>query len=89
MLPAYMNMDFARFCSMKGWINLTPEDKQEWTKIARRTLNYMLHHTDECDSRDSAVQAGMRGLQYFLTEPDDVRRLNELSKQLGFETQEQ
>ncbi len=82
MIPVYSDMDFARFCSIKGMISLTPEEKQEWTKVARETLDYMLRHTDECDSRDLTVQAGMRGLRCFLTESDDVRRLNELSERL-------
>ena len=83
MIPVYSGMEFAWFCSTKGIVSLTPDEKQEWTKVARETLDYMLRHTDECDSRDLTVQAGLRGLRYFLTEPDDVRRINELSEQLA------
>jgi hypothetical protein len=83
MIPVYNGMDEARFCNVHRMISLTPEEKQEWMKIARETLDYMLRHTDECDSRDLGVQAGIRGLRYFLTEPDDVRRIGELSERLA------
>jgi len=43
----------------------------------------MLAHRDEWDSRLPSVQAGMRGLQKILTEPEDVRRLKELSDYLA------
>ena len=46
-------------------------------------MDYMLDHTDEWDPRRVDVQAGMRGLRYFLTTPEDVRRIDELSGQLG------
>jgi len=82
MIPVYSGMDSARFDSIHGLVSLTPQEKEEWTKVARETLDYILRHTDECDSRDLTVQAGMRGLRYFLTEPDDVRRLNELAARL-------
>ncbi len=90
MIPVYSGMDSARFDSVHGLVSLTPEEKEEWTKVARETLDYMLRHTDECDSRDLTVQAGMRGLRYFLTEPDDVRRLDELSEpdELGSDPEE-
>ena len=83
MIPVYSGMDFAQFCSTHGMVTLTADEKQEWTKVARETLDYMLRHTDECDLRDLTVQAGIRGLRYFLTEPDDVRRLDELSEKLA------
>jgi hypothetical protein len=83
MIPVYNGMDEARFCSIHDLVSLTPEEKQEWMKVAKETLDYMLRHTDECDSRDLAVQAGIRGLRYFLTEPDDVSRINELSGRLA------
>ena len=82
MIPVYEGMDAARFDSIHRLLYLTPEEKDEWTKVARETLDYMLRHTDECDSRDLTVQAGLRGLRYFLTEPDDISRLNELSERL-------
>ena len=82
MIPVYSGMDSARFDSIHGLVSLTPKEKEEWTKVARETLDYMLQHTDECDSRDLTVQAGLRGLRYFLTKPEDVRRLNELSERL-------
>ena len=83
MIPVYSGMEDARFCNIHGMISFTREEKQEWMKVARETLDYMLRHTDECDSRDLAVQAGIRGLKYFLTEPDDVSRINELSERLA------
>jgi hypothetical protein len=83
MIPVYLGMDSARFNSIHGLVSLTPEEKQEWVKVARETLDYMLRHTDELDSRDLTVQWSIRGLRYFLTEPDDVRRIDELSERLA------
>ena len=83
MVQVYMGIDFARCYCIKGKVSLTPEQKLEWTIVARETLDYMLRHTDECDSRDLGVQSGIRGLRYFLSEPQDVKRLDELSERLA------
>ena len=77
------DMDFARFCGVHGLGPLTPDEKKEWTKMAKQTLDYMRRHPDECDLRTASVQAGMRGLKYFLTDPADVHQLDELSEQLN------
>jgi hypothetical protein len=82
-IPVYLGMNSARFNSIHGLVSLTPEEKQEWVKVARETLDYMLRHTDEFDSGDLTVQWSIRGLRYFLTEPDDVRRIDELSERLA------
>ena len=83
MIPVYSGMDFVRFCSVRGEVSLTAEEKLKWMKVARETLDYMLRHSDECDSRDRLVQEGMRGLNFFLSEAEDIRRLNELSAHLA------
>jgi len=83
MLPVWMNLDGARFYSVEGLASLTPQERQDWTTLARQTLDYMLLHKDDWDLRLLDVQAGMRGLRYFLTEPEDVRQLKELSDYLA------
>src|SRR5664279_2405135 len=35
MIPVYNGMDSARFFSIHGMASLTPEEKQEWMKVAR------------------------------------------------------
>ena len=79
MIPVLLNLDAVRFYSIKGMVSLTHEQRQKWTKVARETLDYMLQHGDAWDSRRLDVQAGLRGLKYFLTLPEDVRRVDELS----------
>jgi|ERR1017187_4285607 hypothetical protein len=83
MLPVWMGLDGARFDSVEGLASLTPQERQDWTTLARQTLDYMLLHKDDWDPRLLDVQAGMRGLCYFLTGPEDVRRLKELSDYLA------
>ena len=82
MVPVFLDLDDVRYYTIEGMVSLTPEEKQEWTKVARETLEYMIRHQDDWDSRQLAVQAGMRGLHFLLTEPEDARRLNELSEHL-------
>jgi hypothetical protein len=81
-IPVLMDLDFAQYYFTKGLAAPTPEQTQQWTKVASETLDYMLNHSDEWDSQRVDVQGGIRGLRYFLTTPEDVRRLNELSGQL-------
>jgi hypothetical protein len=83
MLLVCDDMDFARFCGVHGLGPLTPDERQEWIKTAKQTLDYMRRHPDECDLRLASVQAGMRGLRYFLTDPADVHQLDELLEQLN------
>ena len=83
MLLVCVDMDFARFCEVHGLGPLTPDEKQDWIRTARQTLDYMCRHPDECDLRLASVQAGMRGLKYFLTDPADVHQLDKLSEQLN------
>ncbi len=61
----------------------TAEQKQEEVALARGVLEYMLVHREECDPRLPSVRMGLRGLQKLLTQPDDVRRLTELSDYLA------
>jgi hypothetical protein len=58
----------------------TAEQKQEEIKLARDVLDYMLKHREDLDPR---VRLGVRAMQNMLTEPDDVRRLKELSDYLA------
>ena len=82
MIPVFVNLDAVRYYTVKGMASPTPEQKQEWTKLARETLDYMLLHRDEWDSRRLSVQAGLRGLRHFLRDPEEIRRVNELSEYL-------
>ena len=82
-IPVFMGIDSARFNSIHGLVSLTPGERQEWVKIARETLDYMLRRTAEFDSRDLTVQWSIRGMRYFLTEQDDVRRIDALSERLA------
>lgn len=70
-IPVLMDLDFAQYYFTKGLSSPTPEQKQEWTKVASETLDYMLKNRDEWDARRVDVQGGMRGLRYFLTKPED------------------
>lgn len=81
-IPVLMDLDFAQYYFTKGLSSPTREQTEQWTKAASETLDYMLKHRDEWDPRRVDVQGGMRGLRYFLTKPEDIRRLDELSGQL-------
>jgi hypothetical protein len=61
----------------------TPEQKEEEIKLAKDCLDYMLRHRDDFDARLPITRIGMEGLRRILTEPDDVRRLSELSDYLA------
>lgn len=60
----------------------TAEQKQEELALARDVLDYMLAHREEFDPRLLSVREGVRGLQKIFTQPEDVRRLKELSDYL-------
>jgi hypothetical protein len=57
----------------------TPEQKQELVALARHVLDYLQRHRSELDPRLPTIGAAMGGLQKILTEPEDIRRLQELS----------
>jgi len=78
-LPIFLDLDYLQFCTTRGIVSPTPEQTRESVKLARETLDYMLHHRDDWDSRRLDVQAGIRGIQKILTEPEDVTKLKELS----------
>lgn len=61
----------------------TAEQQQEAVTLARGVLDYMLAHREEIDPRLPSVRIGIRGLQQILTQPEDVRRLTELSHYLA------
>jgi hypothetical protein len=83
MVPVFLNLDATRYYAVKGMVRLTHSQKEEWTKIARETLDYMCMHRGDWDPRLLDFQAGMRGLRYFLTQADEVQRLDELSEYLA------
>lgn len=61
----------------------TAEQRQEELALARGVLDYMLAHREEFDPRLPSVMMGVRGLKKILTQPEDVRRLTELSDYLS------
>jgi hypothetical protein len=83
MVPVFLNLDSTRYYAVKGMVHLTQPQKEEWAKLARETLDYVCMHRDEWDPTLLDFQAGMRGLRYFLSQPDEVRRLDELSEYLA------
>jgi hypothetical protein len=58
----------------------TPEQKQEERALAREILDYMVAHQEELLP---SAQPAVRGLQRILTQPEEVRRLTELSNYLA------
>ena len=82
MTIVFLNLDSVRFYSGEGLASLTPEERRDCTTLAKQTLDYMLLHKDDWDLRRLDVQAGLRGLRFFLTEPGDILRVNELSDYL-------
>jgi len=63
--------------------NATPEQKKEELALARDVLDYMIAHREDFNPRLPSVRMGVRGLQKILTQPEDVRRLTELSDYLA------
>jgi hypothetical protein len=61
----------------------TNEQKQDEIKLARDILDYMLKHREDFDPRLPTVRVGVRAMRKILTEPDDLRRLTELSDYLA------
>jgi len=72
-------VDMASLPTYAAKIDLTAEQKLELTSVAKGTLDYLLAHRQEFDGRLPSIQACVRGMQRILNEPDDVRRLQELS----------
>jgi hypothetical protein len=77
MIPIYVDMASLPDYAAKS--HLTAEQTQELTAVARGTLDYLLAHRKEFDGRLLTVQMCVRGLRKLLTEPEDVRKLTELS----------
>jgi hypothetical protein len=81
MIPVCVDMSSLPSYAAKS--DLTAEQKQELISVARGTLDYLLAHRQEFDGRLSSVQMCVRGLRKILTEPEDVRRLDELTDYFG------
>jgi hypothetical protein len=71
--------DIASMSSDGAKDGLTPGQKQKLVSLARGALDYLLAHRQQVDGRLASVQRCVRGLEKILTDPDDVRRLAELS----------
>ena len=71
--------DIASLSSDAAKDGLTTGQKQKLVSLARSTLDYLLAHRQQIDGRLTSVQRCVRGLKVILTNPDDVRRLTELS----------
>lgn len=76
-------VDIASLQSYAAKRDLTSEQKQKLISVARGTLDYLLAHRQELDGRLPSVQMCIRGLRKILIEPEDVRRLDELSDYFG------
>ena len=83
MVPVFLNLDGTRYYAAKGMASLTQAEREDWTKLARKTLDYVCEHRDVWDPQLLDFQAGMRGMRYFLTQPDEIRRLDELLEDLA------
>jgi hypothetical protein len=81
--PILVDLSFLNFCTTRGIVSPTPEQKQEEVKLARDVLDYMLKHREDFDPRVPSVRSGIGAMQKILTEPYDVRRLKELSDYLA------
>ena len=81
--PVFLNLGSAQYYYTRSLASPTSDQKEQWTKLASETLDYMLKHKDDWDSKRLDVQGGIRGLRYFLTKPEDVRQLDELSEHLA------
>jgi hypothetical protein len=77
MIPVYVDISSLPYFASKG--HPTPEQRQELVTLARDTVGYLSTHRQEFDGRLPSVQACLRGLRKILTEPGDIRRLQELS----------
>ena len=79
--PVCVDLSSLPYFASKG--HLTTEQRQQMVAVAREALDYMLAHRQEFDGRLPSIQACVRGLRKILTEPEDVRRLDELSDYFG------
>lgn len=77
MIPVCVDISSLPYFASKG--HPTPEQSQELVTLARDTVGYLSMHRQEFDGRLPSVQACLRGLRKILTEPDDIRRLQELT----------
>jgi hypothetical protein len=76
MSPVFLDLTFCEEYLDKA--NATPEQKEELVLLARKTLDYVLQHKEDWNPELLDVQAGVRGLKRILTQPEDVRKLQEL-----------
>jgi hypothetical protein len=82
-LSVYANLDRMQFWTSKGWASPSPVQRQQWTTVARETLDYMLQHKEELDPRDPYMQLGVKALGPVLSETGDMERLSELTNYLA------
>ena len=71
--------DIASLPDYSARIGMTRWQQPQLVSLARGTLDYLLAHRQEIDGRLESVQGCLRGLKKILTQPDDIRRLAELS----------
>ena len=83
MTSVFLSLDNVRSCCVEGMTSLTPNERRDCSTLASQVLDYMLLHKGDWDSRRLDVQAGLRGLRYFLTTPKDVHRLDDLTDYLA------
>ena len=76
-------VDMASLPSYAAKSDLTAEQKQQLVSVARGTLDYLLAHRQEFDGGLPSIQMCVRGLRKILTEPEDVRRFDELTDYFG------
>ncbi|MGA3284153.1 MAG: hypothetical protein ABSD57_06820 [Verrucomicrobiota bacterium] len=75
MVPVFV--DLASLPEYAAKSHPTPEQRQQLVALAREALDYMLAHRREFNPL--LLRNGVGGLQKILTQPEDVRRLKELS----------
>jgi hypothetical protein len=78
-----VHMTLSSLSTLAAQAHPTPQQKLEELTLARDVLDCMLAHRDEFDPRLPSVRVGVRSLQKCLTEPEDARRLKELSDYLA------
>ena len=77
------NLDFIGKYITEGRVSPSPEQRQEWNKLSKEVLDFMLRHKEEWDPRLPYVRDGVRGLSLSLSEKEDLRLLSELTNYLG------
>ena len=82
-IPLLVDLEFIGDYVAKGRVSPNPEDRQEWNKLSKEVLDFMLRHKEEWDPRLPYVRDGVRGLRMNLSEAEDLRRLAELTNYLA------